>query len=97
MLFTMPALQQLGLLFFLPRCEVIHAVNDLFIGYCTSPANVTKVHCTSFYSGVTHLPRGVDIGMVVTTHRVKPRTLIMQFTCVVAARFGWPHPPCLPK
>jgi hypothetical protein len=101
MLFSKPALQQLGSLLFAPPCEVVEASNDLSIARCTKHANITKVDSISFLPEVAKLCERhsgrVDMGMVVTAHWVKLRAQIMEFTCLVSARYGWPHPQCPPK
>lgn len=97
MLFTRPALQQLGSVMFSPLCEVREAVNDITIGRCSRAANITRVHSTKFLTGIAVLQKSagrLDAGMVVTAHYVKTRVQGMVLTCLVAARFGWMHPQC---
>jgi hypothetical protein len=100
MLFTRPALQQVGSVMFTPLCDVRQGVNDVTVGRCSKPANIVRVHSTKFSSQVVHLnqsggnPPRLDIGMVVSAHYVKEKQRVLEFTCLVAARFGWPHPLC---
>jgi hypothetical protein len=104
MLFTRPGLQQLGSVMFTPLCQVRQAVNDITIARCSKPANITRVHAAKFQFQAVHLiqsgapfgnpPGRLDVGMVVTAHYVKVREQVLEFTCLVAARFGWPHPVC---
>jgi hypothetical protein len=97
MLFTQPAVQQLGSVLSSPLCEVRKAVNDVTIGRCSKPANITRVHSTKFLFDVAVLQKSagrLDAGMVLTAHYVETRVQGMQLTCLVAARFGWLHPQC---
>ena len=100
MLFSRPGLERLGSVLFSPLCEVRQAVNDITVGRCSKPANIVRVHSTRFLSQVVHLnqsggnPPRLDIGMVVSAHYVKEKQHVLEFTCLVAARFGWPHPLC---
>jgi hypothetical protein len=99
MLFARAALQQLGSVLFSPLYEVREAVNDITVGRCSRAANVTRVHSTSFLKDVKILQQNegwLDAGKVVTVHYVKAREQGMQFTCLVAKRFGWMHPQCTP-
>jgi hypothetical protein len=97
MLFTRPALQQLGSVLFLPLCEVIEPINDVSIARCTKVANVTKISSASFLPEAVLLNKTenwIDAGMAVTVHRIKERAQSLELTCLVAARYGWPHPQC---
>jgi hypothetical protein len=106
MLFTRPGLQQLGSVLFSPLCEVREPTNDVTIGWCCQPGNITRVHSLKFVPYVQALKEfgnkakggcRMDAGMVVTVHYVKTKLCqdqVVEFTCLVAARFGWPHPQC---
>jgi hypothetical protein len=100
MLFSSVALKQMASVLFTERCELRFPVNDATIGACSPSANVTKIHTTKFgtqYPTVDvlrTLPSRLDAGMLVTVHRCKTFEQMLEYTCTVAARFGWPHPEC---
>lgn len=102
MLMSMRAVQQVSSVLFSPRCESDSHLNDVTLGKCTVPANVTKVHSSLFLpeASMLHnapsgtLPR-LDAAMVVTTHRFVVREQMRTATCLVADRSSWPHESCV--
>eukprot|EP00775_Hariotina_reticulata_P013196 gene13196-13327_t len=101
MLFSRPAIEQLAQVVFEPECPTTQYdgvyLNDISLGLCSVVANVTKVHSLLFLTADVHVSDGnrfEDIGRYITRHRATTRAMMLQYTCVVSKRYGWPHHLC---
>ena len=97
MLFTKIAFERLAVSLFEPRCDMRTFLNDVTVGLCTAPSNITKVHSLKFqpervtagYNSVIQ-----DGGAMISIHRVVEWQHALDYTCLVSKRFDWPHPLC---